>query len=156
MSKNPNLTARLLPVCALAIMAAYQSVANAQPRMPERFALLEQKQIAFMCSYALMADAVGALEAESSAKTIDNAVRYMTASRVWNREAHNVDAASAKRWRVTFDGQSRADREAQMDYCYGSGIGKLQSMAEAEANVIVDGARTTVRKLVEVRGRFGR
>ena len=142
---------------ALALLLIHACPVAAQQVMPERFALLEQQQVAFLCSYALLKEAADAVRVEDVSKTlVDNAVMHIAASRAWRREAVNVEPGSAKRWQVAFDGQGKTPRTAQLDYCYGAGIAKLQSMAEAEGSIIVAGARDTVRKLYEGRERYGR
>jgi len=118
---------------AAGLLACGAAVAHAEQMMPERFALLEQPQIASVCAAAMNARGDQAVRNEDAmdSERLTALQQYMFARRVWMLDAH-LDDASLERWARSFDSQSAAERSVQSSYCFDAAVARVDAMPEHE------------------------
>jgi hypothetical protein len=119
--------------CAVGVLACGAAVAQAEPGMPERFALLEQQQVALVCVAAMNVRGAQAVldEDNTDGERLTALKQYMFARRVWMLDA-NVDDASLDRWARSFDSQSATERRAQSSYCFDAAAARVEAMPEQD------------------------
>ena len=119
---------------AAGLLACGAAVAHAEQMMPERFALLEQPEIASVCVAALNARGDQAVRNEDAmdSERLTALQQYMFARRVWMLDA-NLDDASLARWARSFHSQSAAERSVQSSYCFDAAVARVDAMPEHDA-----------------------
>jgi hypothetical protein len=116
---------------AVGVLAFGAAVAQAGQAMPERFALLEQQQVALVCVAAMNARGDQAMRNEDSThgERLTALQQYMFARRVWMLDAQLEDA-SLDHWRRSFESQSAVERSAQSSYCFDAAAARVDAMPE--------------------------
>jgi hypothetical protein len=120
-------------VVVMGVLAVGAAVAQAGPVKPERFALLEQQQIALACVAAMNARGDQAMRNEDSinGERLTALQQYMFARRVWLLDA-KVEDASLDHWTRWFESQSALERSAQSSYCFAAAAARVDAMPEHE------------------------
>ena len=118
-------------VVAAGLLACGATVAHAEPMRPERFALLEQPQIASVCAAAMHARAEQALRNEDAmdSERLTALQQYLFARQVWMLDVR-LDDASLERWARSFESQSAAERSVQSSYCFDAAVARVDAMPE--------------------------
>ena len=122
-------------VVAMGVLAFGAAVAQAMPVKPERFALLEQQQVALICVAAMNARGDQAMRNEDSinGERLTGLQQYMFARRVWMLDAKVEDALLAH-WAHSFESQSAAERSAQSGYCFAAAAARVDAMPEHDVS----------------------
>lgn len=121
-------------VVALGVLAFGAAVTQAAPVKPERFALLEQQQVAMICVAAMNARGDQAMRNEDSTngERLTALQQYMFARRVWMLDAKVEEALD--RWTRSFESQSAAERSAQSSYCFAAAAARVDAMPEHDVS----------------------
>jgi len=122
-------------VVAMGVLAFGAAVAQAGPVKPERFALLEQQQVALACVAAMNARGDQAMRNEDSTndERLTALQQYMFARRVWMLDAR-VEDALRHHWTRSFESQSADERSAQSSYCFAVAAERVDAMPEHEVS----------------------
>jgi hypothetical protein len=118
-------------VLALGVLAFGAAVAQAGPVKPERFALLDQQQIALACVAAMNARGEQAMRNEdgTNGERLTALQQYMFARRVWVLDAR-VEDALLGHWTRSFESQSAVERSAQSSYCFAAAAARVDALPE--------------------------
>jgi hypothetical protein len=118
-------------VVAVGVLAFGAAVAQAEQVMPERFALLEQQQVALVCVAAINVRGDQAMRNEDSTigERLTALRQYMFARRVWMLDA-KVEDALLNHWTRSFESQSAVERSAQSSYCFAAAAASVDAMPE--------------------------
>ena len=116
---------------AAGLLTCGAAVAHAEQMMPERFALLEQSQVASACVAAMNARGDQAVRNEDStdSERLTALRQYMFARRVW-MVGVDLDDASLERWARSFESQSAAERSVQSSYCFDAAAARVDALPE--------------------------
>jgi hypothetical protein len=122
-------------VVAIGVLAFGAAVAQAGPVKPERFALLEQQQVALACVAAMNARGDQAMRNEDSThgERLTALQQYMFARRVWMLEA-KVEDELPHHWTRAFESQSAIERSAQSSYCFAVAAARVDAMPEHDVS----------------------
>jgi hypothetical protein len=120
---------------AMGVLAFGAAVAQAGPVKPERFAPLEQQQVALACVAAMNARGDQAMRNEDSTngERLTALQQYMFARRVWMLDATVEDASLHHRTR-SFESQSAVERSAQSSYCFAVAAARVDAMPEHDVS----------------------
>ena len=122
-------------VVAMGLLAFGAAVAQAEPVKPERFALLEQQQVALACVAAMNARGDQAMRNEDSTndERLTALQQYMFARRVWMLDG-KVEGALLQHWTRSFESQSAEERSAQSSYCFAVAAERVDAMPEHDVS----------------------
>ena len=118
-------------VVAVGALALGSAVTQAGQVKPERFALLEQQQLALACTAAMNVRGDQAMRNEDSTngERLTALQQYMFATRVWMLDA-KVEDTLLNHWTRTFHSQSAVERSAQSSYCFAAAAARVDAMPE--------------------------
>lgn len=126
------MTAMLIAVCG---------VATAEVTMPEKMVLLNEQEIALLCTIH-MGDGVYTLaKAKSLNDQVTRALLINVAVR--NEWRHNVGSISKmefQRWHAIVRGLNPTDRMQQMNYCISAGGMRLEQLSPGDRSVRISQA----------------
>ena len=116
-------------VVAVGVLALGAAVAQAGQVKPERFALLEQQQVALACMAAMNVRGDQAMRNEDSTngERLTALQQYMFASRIWMLDA-KVEGTLLNHWTRSFESQSAAEQSAQSSYCFAVAAARVDAM----------------------------
>jgi len=122
-------------VLAMGVLAFGAAIAQAGPVKPERFALLDQQQVALACVAAMNARGDQAMRNEDSTngERLTALQQYMFARRVWTLDA-KVEDALLDHWTRSFGSQSAVERSAQSSYCFAAAAARVDAMPEHDVS----------------------